>query len=81
MIKTATGLEEGASRATEGGVVPGTLTSMLPHGVIKLYYYLLVLLSHQSVKFVHFEAHKTYIFSSLQILFIMLEVFLMADLF
>lgn len=40
---SATGLEEGASRATEGGVAPRTLTSMLPHGVIKLYYYLLVL--------------------------------------
>lgn len=63
---SATGLEEGASRATEGGVVPGTLTSMLPLGAIKLYYYLLVLSSsHQSVTFVHFEAHKTYVFSPL----------------
>lgn len=52
---SATGLEEGASRATEGGVAPGTLT--------KLYYYLLALLSsHRSVKFVHFEAHKICIF-------------------
>lgn len=52
---SATGLEEGASRAAEGGVAPGTLASMLPHGAIKLYYCLLVLLSsHQSVKFVSF---------------------------
>lgn len=80
---SATGLEEGASRATEGGAAPGTLTSMpSPHGAIKLHYYLLVLLSsHQSVKFAHLEAHETYVFSPPQILFTMFEAFLMADLF